>query len=160
VGPFGGSLGRVAGYQQRVARLIAEHGWMVQGVFPVEGDGPEVVPFGYTIGLTQAGLPELMISGWLGPEATQRLLNEAARRHLSREFEPGSLVSGVAAEGVVLRVRWASARAPVQQARNFFEGPPVNRVVRVLQLVWPDSGGRYAGEAGYSVEPRMAQELF
>jgi flagellar hook protein FlgE len=44
-----------------VQKMIGEHGWAVIGVFPTAQD--DGVPFAYTVGLTDKGLPELAVYG-------------------------------------------------------------------------------------------------
>src|SRR5215469_1887242 len=62
-----------ADYLAHLRDLIVRHGWIVQGV---ERDGPHP-PWSYTAGLTEAGLPELVITGMRNAPAA-RLLNRVA----------------------------------------------------------------------------------
>lgn len=128
-------------YDQHCIELIAEHGWMIQGIFPSAGE--EGAPFAYTVGLTVAGLPELVISG-LPADVAHQLLNAAARKSLAEEFRVGRLVTGVAS--VDFRVVEAPA-AEVNMAWHLYPGKPV----RSLQLVWPDRDGNYPGDPGWSL---------
>lgn len=125
----------------KVLPIIAEHGWMVQGVFPTADD--PCVGFCYTVGLTTAGLPELVIAG-LPYETSGALLNDAARVHLAEEITPGATVDGVAT------VPFRAVDAPlseVNMARNLYGAENV----RAIQLVWPDAGGAFPGDAGWSL---------
>lgn len=131
---------RQASYRMKQLTMIREFGWMVQGVFPTEQD--QGVCFGYTIGLTEAGLPELLISGNLSPEALKSILNLAAQRHIRDEIQPGEELTGLA--NTSLRVLTCRPDAPVQQARNLY-----GKRVRVLQLIWPDKQGRFPDEEGF-----------
>ena len=124
-----------------VLPTIAKHGWMIQGVFPREGDID--VPFAYTVGLTEAGLPELVIAGLGWPDAGH-ILNDAARRHTADEILPGATVDGVAS--VPFRAV-AAPLAEVNMARNLYGADRV----RAVQLVWPDAGGAYPGEPGWAL---------
>lgn len=82
---------RMAAYLEKVKEKIAEHGWMVQGVFSRPGDKPEP-EFAYTVGMTEAGLPELIVSG--SDQATMaNLLNELAARHLKDELTHGQEIT-------------------------------------------------------------------
>jgi hypothetical protein len=138
---------RMRAYEARMRALIVEHGWVVQGVFPVDAAD---VWLGYTVGMTAAGLPELVISG-LGGEQLQAVLNLFAKRHVGQEIRAGDTVDGVV--NVPVRAI-AGLRAPISFARRMY-GP-----VRAdaVQLVWPDDAGLFPGEPGYA--EAMRQELF
>jgi hypothetical protein len=128
-------------YDQHCIELIAEHGWMVQGVFPREYDTE--APFAYTVGLTVAGLPEIVVAG-LPADLAQQILNAAARRMLDVEFQPGEMVDDVAS--VSFRVM-AAPDAAVNMAHHLY---PARRV-RALQLVWPDKDGAYPGDERWTL---------
>src|SRR4051812_46614234 len=59
--------------------LIDEFGWAVVHVLPTDEDPADAVPFGYTVGLTGYGHPEIAISG-VPPEVAHPILNELASR--------------------------------------------------------------------------------
>lgn len=65
----------VDSYLVRIQALIEEHGWAVQGVLPT-ADDPDP-GFGYTVGLTLKGLPEIIIFG-LSAELMHSTLNQVA----------------------------------------------------------------------------------
>ncbi len=132
---------RLNTYLTEVRDLIAEHGWMVQGVFPTETSPG--APFAYTIGLTAAGLPELVIAG-LPAETAGAILNTAARHHLTDEIKPGAVLDDLAS--VPFRVV-AAPSAEIQQARNIYPAAGV----RAVQLVWPDDAGAFPGDGGWSL---------
>ncbi len=135
-------------YQGRIDAVIKEYGWMVQGVFP---NGPEQgIGFAYTIGLTEAGLPELLISGTYNEQA-KNLLNAIAKRHAGQELKHGDTLDDMA--NVPFRVIDAPQASVGIAERRYGAGK-----VRVLQLVWPDSHGLWPGSPfGWPAEP---QELF
>lgn len=135
-------------YDRSCQALIAEHGWMIQGVFPTEKDPG--VEFCYTVGLTVAGLPELVISG-LPYETAGILLNIAAERSLGDEIKAGDVLDGIAS--VPFQVI-AAPLAEVNMARHLYGFAKVT----ALQLVWPDDGGAYPGEPGWSLGDM--QEVF
>lgn len=56
----------------RIRSLVATHGHAIQGVFPRAGDPG--VPFAYTVGLTPAGHPELIVAA-LDFATMQQILN-------------------------------------------------------------------------------------
>jgi hypothetical protein len=106
--------------------------------------------FFYTVGLTVAGLPELVISG-LPPETAATLLNIAAKRALANEIKAGDVLDDVAS--VPFRVI-AAPLAAVNMARHLYGLGKVTG----LQLVWPDKGGAYPGEPSWSLAGM--QEVF
>ncbi|GIF75669.1 DUF4262 domain-containing protein [Asanoa siamensis] len=136
----GGAGARDAADQHNL-RVIAEHGWMVQSVFPARGGNG--APFAYTVGLTAAGLPELIVCG-LPADIAGHLLNTAAHRSLGAELRPGEALDEIAS--VPLRVVDAPT-APVTTAHRLYP----DRTVRALQLVWPDLHGHYPGDDRWSL---------
>lgn len=130
---------RLDAYDRQSLAVIDEHGWMIQGVFDNDG-GPG---FAYTVGLTPAGLPELVMSG-LDHNTMATLLNAAAKRSLSEEVKVGDLLDGIASVG--LRVVGAPG-AEVNMARHLYGGS----TVQALQLVWPDKAGAYPGDDDWSL---------
>lgn len=126
-----------------IREKILAYGWMVVGVYADSpGDGSA---FAYTIGLTDAGLPELLITGNLDYALMQTLLNDAAHLHVETELKPGDEVSEIA--NVVFKVALCGPEAPIQQAHNYYYHRPerTHSRVRVLQLIWPDENGLYPG---------------
>lgn len=123
-----------------VLPIIREYGWMVQAVFGTEDDpGPD---FAYTIGLTGAGLPELVITGF-PHEMAAEILNAYARRHVRDEIRPGDEVQ-VAPSQVKLR----AVAAPGTEAGTAFA--LYGDRCRFVQLLWPDDKGAYPGDAGWT----------
>jgi hypothetical protein len=137
-------------YRQTIREKIAEHGWMVQGVFPTTmQEGPA---FGYTIGLTDAGLPELLLVGNLGFPNLQALLNGAALMHVKNEIQPGDELTDLA--NMPFRVIAAST-SELGMAHNYYRGL---KEVRALQLIWPDPDGKFPGESQFFTDAK--QKLF
>lgn len=139
-------------HRENIHKIILEHGWMVHGVFRTAPEDPP--EFAYTIGLTDAGLPELLISGNMEPGLLMHLLNAAAKLHLADELVAGQDVEDIA--NVVFKVRACGPDAPVQQARNYY-GDPHGMLgkVQVLQLIWPDERGVYPGSFLWAEENRQ-----
>lgn len=137
---------RQAAYLSQCRSVIAEHGWMVQGVFPTTvGE----VGFSYTVGMTPAGLPELLIAG-LNFSNSGVLLNLAVERHLKQEIEAGDVLDSIA--NVAFRVVPAPA-AKLGVAKALYGQ------VRALQLVWPAENGSYPGDKSWP-HGMDAQPLF
>jgi hypothetical protein len=121
---------------------------MVQGVFSTEADpGPN---FAYTVGLTEAGLPELVITGLPHHDLAAELLNTAARLHLADEIRAGREVT----EAATVALRAVDAPGTIAGPAFALYG----RRVRFVQLVWPDQGGAYPGDDGWALGD--AQPLF
>ena len=123
-----------------------------QGELPVEDPGPT---YAYTIGLTDAGVAELLIVG-LDLRMMEELLHNAVPIHMREELQPGGETDGIA--NVHFRVEAVHDLKPMQQVLNFY-GDPHNKagIVRGLQLLWPDPDGRFPGEPGY--DQRFSQSL-
>lgn len=138
---------RMQAYLLTCRETIARHGWMIQGVFPTE-ESPGV-EFSYTVGLTAAGLPELVISG-LPMNLAGTLLNDAARLSLATAVEPGDTITTIAS--VAFNVI-AAPKAEIGLARRL-----CGEHAKALQLIWPDDRGHYPGEAGWSLS--NGQEIF
>lgn len=115
-------------YLDVLRSTVTKEGWAVQYV---ETDPP----FGYTVGLSEAGLPELLITG-LRPERSMLLLNAVAG-YMVREVTPApgdiftfpdrSCAEFVEVTHPDVHMGWAVA---------FRDGP-----IRGLQVVWLDADG-------------------
>jgi hypothetical protein len=142
-------LRRDAMYRNAVREQIIRNGWVVQGVFPTAEDpGPQ---FTYTIGLVEAGLPELLIMG-LPTDVGAVILNAAAKRHLEHEFTAGDTWEfPEVVPPLPFRVVDIPARhSCLGTAYRIYE----RNTVRGLQLVWADVAGRFPGEDGYDDVPQ------
>jgi hypothetical protein len=78
---------RIAAYLDQVRSTIREHGWAIQAA-AVQPD--ETALFAYTVGMTEAGLPELLVLDPPSNEHAATLLNTAGHFHRAR---PGGLIS-------------------------------------------------------------------
>jgi hypothetical protein len=126
-------------YLDRMARVVADHGWAVQGV---ERDG-ERPPSAYTVGLTPLDLPELVVTGLRLSQAAG-LLNDVAAHLVHAEAPPPGeqvpLVGGPLVEFVA--VEHADVHLPV--AVELY-GP----AVRGLQVVWADDREHWPWDRGF-----------
>jgi hypothetical protein len=126
-------------YLDTLREIITDHRWAVQYV---EG---EERPFSYTIGLTDLGLPELLITG-LPAQTSARLLN--------------SMAHDTVADGTALR-----PAMHIDYQSEFLlevvevEHPDVHLVfavglfgpkVRALQLVWTDDFRHWPWDRGWA----------
>lgn len=135
-----------------IAERIRRVGWTTLGIF----GGPESPPFGYTIGLTEKGMPEFVLLG--APiEHVQNMVNAVVERALKGEAFEGAFLDEILANDLrVAIVRAPKARANSEflvQAEHYY-----GREVEVLQIVLPDRKGLFPWDDGYDERFRAAQE--
>lgn len=135
---------RIEAYVADLLDAIAKHGWVIQGVFGVR---EEELPFAYTIGLHEAGLPELIVSGG----NMHMMLNIAASDHLRNEIQPGTLY-----RSNYLTYPLKPIKAPA--AEIFFARRLYGPRVKAIQLIWPDNHGLWPGQPGHN--PKKRQDFF
>jgi Domain of unknown function (DUF4262) len=137
----------VAAYLRAVRSRIDEHGWALQHIDPTD----QSLAFTYTVGLADAGLPELIIIGLPFP-VSAGYLNHFAKLSLSSELALGSQYDVQTPSRVV---RWLVGAVSPSNASQYLgiaeaiHGAPVVG----LQLIWPDADGRLPGDPGYVVSP-------
>ncbi len=139
--------------RNHIDTLISRYGWMVMSV----GGGAGEMGYAYTIGLTrQYAHPEVLVFG-LPFQVAHGIL--------------GSLVTCIEAEGRPLPLRRPLrevASAPVQLipilrayrtgAYSFFNGARAyygTNIVEAVQLVWPDTAGRFPWMPGFNEMSRV-----
>ena len=119
-------------YLDHIRRLITRHGWAVQYV----GGDRRHAPYAYTVGLTGAGLPELVVTG-LRAERSTMMLNGAARDMTRAEPPvPGTILTLSGGEDVEV-VRLPQPELHLAVALDLY-----GHEVQALQLVWADDRGR------------------
>lgn len=106
----------------------------------------------YSVGLGDAGWPELVISGIYGDQGRQ-ILNRSIEWLRRREMAPTSGLSIPDAVSVPLRLRAVSvpegrAHARIAAERLGMTGRSPDGLA-VLQVLWPDVSGRFPDEPGY-----------
>lgn len=119
-------------YLRQISELIERHGWAVQYV---EGECTRA-PYAYTVGLTAAGLPELVVTGLPAVRAAALLNEVAGSTRFTEPPVPGGTIS-LSAGGEVEVVRLPNPEARLYVASELF-----GRRVRAMQLVWVDDRGR------------------
>lgn len=119
--------------------LMIKYGWAVQGV----ERGKIHPPWAYTLGLSQCGLPELVVTGLPLGRATRLLNGVAAHLVHAEPPTPGEripLVDGPLVEIVEL----SHPDAHLNTAVALF-----GRNLRALQLVWADDRGCWPWDRGF-----------
>ena len=126
-------------YLDHLRDLMRCHGWTVQGV---QGDRIHP-PWAYTVGLTEFGQPELVVTGMrMGPAA--ELLNNVADHVLHAEApKPGEQVP-LAGGPLIEIVTVTEPSAHLNVAVDFY-GPGI----RALQLVHADDRGHWPWDIGW-----------
>lgn len=131
---------RMRAYLESCARMIDQHGHMVQSVF---GDDLKP-PFAYTVGISRGGGAELIVIG-LPSETSQHLLNGVAARLAEADIPDHQDIVGVVNMPVRLRTIDADeAWAHMATARALDTRPAT-----VRQVLWPDPKGRFPGDPAY-----------
>jgi Domain of unknown function (DUF4262) len=136
-----------AGYdedQRNTIETVNRNGWEVMVINVQDQSGERVVAC--TVGLEhRLGHPELLVSG-MPEDLMPVVLDMAAHRLMrGRRLAPGDWLEGVLGHVPVLveelnqeGLRWTS----------FWSSWFHRRPVRVLQLLWPDTSGRFAWQPG------------
>jgi hypothetical protein len=131
-------------YLDYLRGLTDRYGWAIPGV---EGDRIRP-PWAYTLGLTELGAPELVVTGMKLSRAAGVLNGLAAHVHHASPAEPfqsgDRFTPGYAGAPRVEFVALEHADAHLHIAVQMF-GPDV----RGLQIVWADDRGRWPWERGF-----------
>lgn len=141
---------RILDYIRDVAvPSVREHGWHVHGhTLSARKLGGNIT---YTVGLTEAALPELAVAG-LPHTAAAVILNDCARSHLRNELVAGA--RRVSAAGATLEV--VAAPGVVGPLARAMYGARV----RFLQLVWACPDGHFPGDAAWRPVDHPAQPVY
>jgi Domain of unknown function (DUF4262) len=132
---------------------IDRYGWSVTGVFSAGDDPDQSAPFMYTTGLTEHAHPEFVISG-LEMQTGHEVLNDIAGRvyDKAQRFAHGQRLDDLLAGCVAVLV---SGRLRHDE-HGIWPGFAISRYgrqrVRLLQVVWPDTHGRYPWDDGFEFE--------
>ncbi|TQN41864.1 uncharacterized protein DUF4262 [Blastococcus colisei] len=133
--------------------LIERFGWAVEHVrVPRRSTG---TPSSYTVGLTAAGHPEIVVLGLPAPVAQDFLNAVAEQVRAGGSYRPGQRTGEFTDEdGPVVFLR-------VEDTGGLASARDVYGSVEALQLVWPDSTGRLPWQPGYrnapGVQPLLGQ---
>jgi hypothetical protein len=133
-----------------LGNLIRRHGWHSLCVIP-DADEPDV-PWEYTIGLTEIGLPELILFGM--PYRQSHPVLHGAVEQMQAHGRPAD---DWRSQGVILGFEVSFRALPAFvltefacQAAYYYEGSPYT--VDVMQVVWPDKAGLFPWDAGCNAD--------
>lgn len=129
------------------AQRIAKYGHEVRVVFPNDGDSKQ--RFAYTIGRTAYDQPELLITGPLAPEHFGQVLNAVGE---ISDLRSGQILD---AENIDHSLGpWPAKLVEVtdlEAAEMFGVTSLFPTTARALQVLWPDTQGRFPDEEGYDL---------
>jgi hypothetical protein len=125
-------------YLDHLQDTIMCHGWAVQAV---EHDKR---PLAYTVGLSDHGLPELLITG-LDPTVSHRVLNSLAHMIIDEGTPLASAMRIDHMDGFRLEV----VEVDHPEVHLKFAVALCGNGIRALQLVWADDRGRWPWDAGW-----------
>lgn len=134
-------------YLALVRSTIDQEGWFVQAV----GGDRLHPPFAYTVGLTENGWPELLVSG-LSQRLSGALLNQVAHNimfHGEGPFSHGQLIAHRYGRSLEI-VRMPEPSAHLYTAVNTY-GPAIS----AQQLVYADDRGRWPWDLGFRGRQRV-----
>jgi hypothetical protein len=128
---------------QHYTAKIKEHGYTV--VY-VSGD-EESLPFAYTIGLTEKGLPEFILSGKLSAKSAYVILSIAAQEALTN----GEIPLGINTTLYNIRSDFQAITAHVLEeymlgVKNMY--PSMRK--RAVNIIWADENNRLPEDVGFS----------
>ncbi len=130
----------LADYLKLVREVIVADGWFVQHV----AKGRWSPCFSYTVGLTEIGCPELLVTG-LAPRKAQQVLHASAHDlayHRPERFVAGQVISWPDVTLEVVDV--AEPTVHLVMAKAIY-GP----VLRAVQLVYTDDRGHWPWRVGF-----------
>lgn len=123
-------------YLNVLREKVLRNGWTIQYV-------EAVMPFAYTVGLSDENLPELLVTSVSPPRAIRLLGALAAGIRRGVRWNPGDLVT-IEDGPVVELVEVEHPDVHCGWAMTHAEGP-----IRVLQAVWADGRGRWPWSAEF-----------
>jgi hypothetical protein len=128
-----------------IASSIASRGFATFAVGDPEGD------FAYTVGFTELGHPEILISGMPGPLCHQIFWDMFHQIKAGKRYKSGELDTDLANLPTAFKTLSPSAAEEFCcQALYWYEDK--GKTPTFLQLVAPDKAGRFPWDAGYDLK--------
>ena len=146
-------------HRDKIAWMVEQHGWAFEAVPAHPELDPPIPGYGYSIGLETAfGFPDVVVFG-LTPVAARGLVGlvvDVLRG--GTDLFIGPLFIGLLDNGL------RSALLPVdpEDCGELFEAASAwygDEDYRVVQLAWPNRGGRLPWEAGFDHRLLLAQPI-
>jgi hypothetical protein len=135
--------------------IIKKNGWRVQ---PVLGS-KESPSFAYTIGLSDKGLPELLVAG-LHPSKANYVLDLVGKGLIDQTFHgsDGETIDGVFTVPLKFReLHFQDVQNVMLGAIRYMADP--KKPMTFLQVLFPDANGYYPGDPQCQNEYSMMQSL-
>lgn len=122
------------------------------------GGDKESRPFAYTIGLTEKGLPEFIVSGHLSARTAYTILSVACQETLANgEIPLGLNTSLYSIQADFQSISPQMVEAYLGQAILMYGNGIESKRVRATQIVWADASNKLPHEEGFN--PECAQTL-
>src|SRR3954469_932636 len=139
-----------------VRAIVARCGQAVIGI--VDDDGPNT--FHYTVGRGRRGLPELLITARLHPEAARAILNDLDRL-MPEPVTSGTLIlcTGGTFPGMVIDAEEPCAKKNYTKVATAFHGG--KNKCRLQQIVICDETGRFPPDCSldYAAQPLLGSVM-
>jgi hypothetical protein len=133
----------------QIRERIAKHGWTHIGVFnteetPADEFGP---PFTYSVGLTERGMPEIVILG-LPPKMAMGLINDTVHMWT----EEGVSAFNVPVQGILKGMPVMYLEVEPEKESWYFSATRrfYGDRVKPVQMIWPDEDGRFPWQEGFN----------
>jgi len=142
----------------KIRETIAKHGVFIQGVFPTQ-DSP-TVPFAYSVGIptTVPSAAELIVMG-LDPNTGAQIINSVLARLQTGE----TFADGQQAKGLIKKFTLAFRTVAKENYDGYVTAAQAYHQSRndwpLLQIVWPDTKGRFPWQNGFEERFRDQQPL-
>jgi hypothetical protein len=134
--------------REHIDEGIRTHGWAGIGVGGTEIE-PEI-PFLYTVGLHDRGMPELLIIGGV----SHTIIKQAISAIEATPATDGMVLDDIEGMRVILRALPAEAAA---KTHTRFSAQYYGKPVDCMQIVFPDAEGLYPWEAGCDLDTAEGQ---
>jgi hypothetical protein len=125
---------RMSNYLGRTKRIIEDHGWAVQAVFPLTEDDEWLI---YSVGLAARGLPEFAVVG-LPQDIGHSVINRIAEWAIQNGVPPLGEEWGTEEFDVSIPLFLIPRSDLEVNVARFFEPEAA-----VVQILWPDQNGRW-----------------
>lgn len=135
---------------------IRDHGWHACAVSPSEGDSS--LPFCYTIGLTDMGMPEIILIGAIQPRFVHTIFSTLIEQWKENGVKTGlnsDLIvdkngNPICADIVELNINGERLKGHYALQAYGHYGKDANKM-RFVQVHWPDMNGRLPTTEGFAM---------